>query len=147
MQTRRDLQLRARIVANSRHFEVRGAFAKRSVFFIQPIKELICGVTITIPNHSHGGCWRLLLGCRGSDNQFPILGVVKDSLSSRAALPTVPSFVRVTWSKRNVLSALCGLKVCAFKALIAIDLELEIIDAQKMCKGLVFHLLCFPLFY
>ena len=42
--------------AGSRHFEVRVARAKRSVLLIQPIKELICGVTITIPNQSRGGC-------------------------------------------------------------------------------------------
>ena len=58
--------------------------------------------------------------------------------------------------KKHVLSALCALKVCAFKAclivrlltrFIAIDVELEIIDAQKICNGLVFYLFCFPLFY
>ena len=58
--------------------------------------------------------------------------------------------------KKHVLSALCALKVCAFKAclfvrlltrFIAIDVELEIIDGQKICNGLVYNLFYFSLFY
>ena len=54
-----------------------------------------------------------------------------------------------------MLSASCALKVCAFKAclfvrlltcFIAVDVELEIIDAQKLCKSCFFHVL-FPFFY
>ena len=86
----RDVLLRARIVENSRLLkqftstkwtEVRGARAERSVFLIQPIKELICGVTVTVvvfwtPWSLCGVWWRILLGSRSSDNQFPTLRVL-----------------------------------------------------------------------
>ena len=55
-----------------------------------------------------------------------------------------------------MLSASCALKVCAFKAclfvrlltcFIAIDVELEIIDAQKICKSCFFFVLFSFLFF
>ena len=91
------------------------------------------------------GKWLL----RDQGNVARILGV-RDSLLSRTALPTVPIFVRVTWSKRCsplrvrwkfVRLRLVCLFVCLLACFIAFDVDLEIIDAQKICKSCFFFAL------